>query len=57
LSDHPLRFKVGFVHTSAGRAVRICRDAKQRGLPVVVETCPQYLLFTAEELDRVGPYA
>lgn len=44
-------------HVSSGHAVRLIRDAKERGVPITAETCPQYLVFSAEDLDRVGPYA
>lgn len=40
------------VHLSAGSAVPMLRRAKEEGLPVTVETCPHYLVLTAEEVGR-----
>jgi len=31
-------------------------DAQRRGLPVTAEVCPQYLLFTANDLRDTGPF-
>jgi dihydropyrimidinase len=42
------------VHVSAKEAVREIRHARQRGLRVYAETCPQYLFLTAEDLNRPG---
>ena len=30
----------------------MCADAREEGLPVMGETCPQYLFFTIDELKR-----
>jgi allantoinase len=38
------------VHLSAGSAVPMLRRAKEEGLPITVETCPHYLVLTAEEV-------
>ncbi len=44
------------VHLSAAEPLRICREARSRGLPVYVETRPIYLSFTEERyLDTQGP--
>ena len=43
---------VHVVHLSAGSAVPLLRRAKEEGLPVTVETCPHYLVLTAEEVGR-----
>ena len=40
------------VHLSAGSAVPLLRAAKAEGLPITVETCPHYLVLTAEEVTR-----
>ncbi|MCO4769901.1 MAG: allantoinase AllB [Deltaproteobacteria bacterium] len=42
--------RVHVVHLSAGSAVPLLRRAKEEGLPVTVETCPHYLVLTAEEV-------
>ena len=39
------------VHVSNGAALDEIRRARARGLRVTAETCPQYLLLTAEDLD------
>jgi dihydropyrimidinase len=42
------------VHVSGQEAIEQIRWAKSRGLPVYAETCPQYLLLTAENLAAPG---
>ena len=42
--------RVHIVHLAAVEAVPMLRDARKRGLPVTVETCPHYLCFSAEEI-------
>jgi dihydropyrimidinase len=39
---------------SSGEALDEIRRARSRGAVVFAETCPQYLLLTAEETDRPG---
>ena len=39
------------VHVSTGQAIEEIARAKARGRKVVSETCPQYLMLTAEDLD------
>lgn len=39
------------VHVSNGQAIEEINRAKARGRKVVSETCPQYLMLTAEDLD------
>lgn len=39
------------VHVSSAAVVEEIRRAKQRGLPVFAETCPQYLFLSAEDID------
>lgn len=40
------------VHMTCGEAVDQLTYGRSRGLPVMGETCPQYLFFTEEELNR-----
>ncbi len=40
------------VHMTCAEAVDQLRYGRQRGLPVMGETCPQYLFFTTDELRR-----
>ncbi len=42
------------VHLACGDGLRQLREAKARGVSVTVETCPHYLAFTSEDLDRLG---
>lgn len=42
------------VHVSAPEAAQAILDARNRGLPIYGETCPQYLFLTADDLDRDG---
>ena len=50
LADAPILI----VHVSCGGALDEIRSARARGVTVYAETCPQYLLFTAADLDRPG---
>jgi allantoinase len=38
------------VHLSSARSLPLLREAKERGLPLSVETCPHYLCFEAESI-------
>jgi allantoinase len=48
MSEHPARVHV--VHLSAAESLGAIREARVRGLPITVETCPHYLTFAAEEI-------
>ena len=50
IADVPLTI----VHVSNGEATEEIMRARQRGLKVFAETCPQYITLTAEDLDRDG---
>jgi dihydropyrimidinase len=39
------------VHVSSGEGVQVIAEARQRGLPVYGETCPQYLLLDASRYE------
>jgi D-hydantoinase len=43
-------------HMSAKEAVNALANAKRRHVKVFGETCPQYLLFTTEDMKKHGPY-
>jgi dihydropyrimidinase len=43
---------VYIVHMNVGGEVDMLQYARQRGVPVMGETCPQYLFFTIEHLRR-----
>ncbi len=42
-------------HESSREVLPLIRDAKRRGVDVTVETCPHYLLLSAEDMGRLGP--
>jgi allantoinase len=49
--------RVHIAHVSCAAALDALVAAQQAGLPMTGETCPHYLLFTAADMDRLGPYA
>lgn len=46
--------RLHLVHLSTGRAVALAAEARARGVDVSVETCPHYLCFTGEDMERLG---
>lgn len=48
---------VGVVHCSSAPSAQLVAEARARGLDATVETCPPYLCFTDEALERIGPFA
>jgi len=46
--------RILIVHVSAPEAADAILKARNQGLPVYGETCPQYLFLTADDLDRDG---
>ncbi len=52
-----LHSKIHIVHVSTSQSVRMLAEAKDRGIDVTSETCPQYMLFSREILKLKGPYA
>lgn len=49
--------KLHIVHISSGRGVVAAAAAKRRGVDVSIETCPHYLAFTEEDVERLGALA
>jgi allantoinase len=49
--------KLHIVHISSGRGVVAALDARALGTDISIETCPHYLLFTEDDLRRIGPLA
>jgi allantoinase len=45
------------VHVSCGEGIRLITDARARGVDVSCETCPHYLVLTADDLERLGAVA
>lgn len=48
---------IHIVHLSSGEAADVVARAKERGVRVTCETCPQYLILDHDDLQRLGPYA
>lgn len=46
--------KLHIVHISSGRGMVLAAEAKARGVNVSLETCPHYLAFSDEDLERLG---
>lgn len=49
--------KLHIVHISSGRGVALAAEARARGVDVSIETCPHYLYFTEEDVERLGAVA
>jgi allantoinase len=49
--------RLHIVHVSSGRGVAMAVDARARGVDVSIETCPHYLFFTEEDVERIGAVA
>jgi dihydropyrimidinase len=45
---------VYIVHLSCNDALEKVREARDRGLPVYAETCPQYLYLALDDMDKPG---
>ncbi len=48
--------KVHIVHHSSAEAIPDLKAARDEGLPITVETCPHYLIFTAEDIPDGATY-
>ncbi len=48
------RCRLHVVHVSTARGAEIINEAQKEGVDVSCETCPHYLLYTEEDLDRLG---
>jgi allantoinase len=51
------RVMLHIVHVSSGRGIAIAAEARATGVDVSVETCPHYLFFTDEDIERLGTAA
>jgi allantoinase len=49
--------KLHIVHVSSGRGIAMAAQARAEGVDVSIETCPHYLFFTEEDLERLGTVA
>ena len=41
-------------HISCSRSIDLANYYRKEGCPVTVETCPHYLVFSEEDMDRIG---
>ena len=46
--------KLHIVHLSTKEGLNVIRWAKSHGMDATAETCPQYLVFTAEDFKKMG---
>jgi allantoinase len=51
------KVRLHIVHISSGRGVAAALEARARGTDISLETCPHYLTFTDEDMERIGPIA
>ena len=49
--------RLHIVHVSTARGVRLVAEARAHGLDTTCETCPHYLLLTADDMERLGAVA
>jgi allantoinase len=49
--------KLHIVHVSSGRGVALAAEASAQGANVSIETCPHYLFFTEDDVERLGAIA
>lgn len=46
--------RLHLVHVSSGEGVAVAAAARARGVDVSIETCPHYLCFTEDDVERIG---
>ena len=49
--------RLHILHLSNGENVKLIREAQERGVPITVETCPQYLSLCDDEIEELGSVA
>ena len=49
--------RLHIVHVSSGRGVAMAAEARAQGVNVSIETCPHYLYFTEDDVERLGAVA
>jgi allantoinase len=49
--------RLHILHTTLSEGVELVYRAKMSGLDVTVETCPHYMIFDADDFNRLGPVA
>jgi allantoinase len=48
------RCAIHIVHVSTADGIHLIREAQTRGIDVTGETCPHYLLYTEDDIERLG---
>jgi allantoinase len=48
------RCAIHIVHVSTADGIHLIREAQTRGIEVTGETCPHYLLYTEDDIERLG---
>lgn len=48
---------ITIVHVSSIEVLTVIQNAKRKGVDIVCETCPHYLLLSRNDADRIGPDA
>ena len=51
------RCRLHIVHVSSGKGVIAALEARSLGTDISIETCPHYLMFTEDDLQRIGAIA
>jgi allantoinase len=49
--------RLHIVHVSTARGAELIHEAQKRGIDVSGETCPHYLLYVEDDMDRLGGIA
>ena len=49
--------RLHIVHISSGRGVALAAELRAQGARITIETCPHYLFFTEEDVERLGAVA
>ncbi|MEP6537769.1 MAG: allantoinase [Bryobacteraceae bacterium] len=49
--------RLHIVHISSGRGVALAAQLRASGVDLTIETCPHYLFFTGDDMERLGAVA
>lgn len=49
------KLRTHIVHLSSSNSIAPLKSAKEKGIPITVETCPHYLFFNAETIPDADP--
>jgi len=47
---------IHIVHLTTMEGLKLIEEAKSCGVDISCETCPHYLIFTRDDVERLGPY-